>query len=107
MIYTEYFVRGSEPTTLCPVHPGPFTNVVAGMDGIIQPTPQPGVDDAHMPPAKVPTSGVVPPPPAAETAEPVHGGQVPASAEPAQKKRGFWGKLFGRGDKDKDKKKGG
>jgi penicillin-binding protein 1A len=107
MIYTEYFVRGSEPSTLCPLHPGPFADAVADADGVVQPTPHTAADDTHMPAAHVPTSGIAPPPPAAETAEPVHGGQVPESAEPAPKKRGFWGKLFGHGDKDKDKKKGG
>jgi penicillin-binding protein 1A len=109
MVYTEYFVRGSEPTTLCPVHPGIFADAVADAAGAVQPPPRPAVDDARIPPPKgpVPTTGVTPPPPAAETAEPVHGGQVPATAEPGPKKRGFWGRLFGRGDKDKDKKKGG
>ena len=107
MIYTEYFVRGSEPTTLCPLHPGNFVDAVADADGVVQPTPHAAADDTRTPSAHVPTSGVAPPPPGPETAEPVHGGQVPASEEPAAKKRGFWGKLFGRGDKDKDKKKGG
>ena len=109
MIYTEYFVRGSEPTTLCPVHPGIFADAVADADGAVQPAPRPVADDARTPPVRVPTSGVAPLPPAPETAEPVHGGQVPA-AEPGAKKRGFWGRLFGKGDKDrdnKDKKKGG
>jgi 1A family penicillin-binding protein len=104
MIYTEYFVRGSEPTTLCPVHPGAFVDAVADADGAMQPPPRAVTDDARVPPPKVSTSGVAPLPPAPETAEPVHGGQVPA-AEPAPKKRGFWGRLFGKGDKDK--KKGG
>jgi len=105
MIYTEYFVRGTQPTTMCPVHPGNFADIVADA-APEQQAPRVTADEAHAAlPPRVATSGVRPPAPAPESAEPVHGGQVPAAAEPATKKRGFWGKLFGRGDKDK--KKGG
>jgi hypothetical protein len=68
--------------------------------------PRAVTDQTRIPPPRVPTSGVGPPAPAPETAEPVHGGEAPKAEQP-QKKRGFWGRLFGRGDKDKDKKKGG
>jgi penicillin-binding protein 1A len=111
MVYTEYFVQGTQPTTLCPVHPGSFTDAVADSGGVEQP-PRAVIDPTRIPPPRVPTSGVAPPPPAAEGVEPVHGGQEP-KAEAGPKKRGFWGRLFGRGDKDKDrdkdneKKKGG
>jgi 1A family penicillin-binding protein len=104
MIYTEYFVRGTEPTSMCPVHPGAFSDV-ADLAGD-QPAPRVAADQARIPPPKVPTTGAAPPP-APESAEPIHGGQVPQSAEPAQKKRGFWGRIFGRGDKGTEKKKEG
>jgi len=108
MIYTEYFVKGTQPTAMCPVHPGYYADVVAEA-APEQQAPRAAVDEGHAPPPpRVATSGVRPPAPAPESAEPVHGGQVPSTAEPEPKKRGFWGKLFGRGDKDKkDKKKGG
>jgi penicillin-binding protein 1A len=106
MIYTEYFVQGTQPTTLCPVHPGVFADVVADSAGSEQQAPRAVADQTRVQPSKVPTSGVAPPSPAPESVEPVHGGQA-AKAEPAPKKRGFWGRLFGKGDKDKDKKKGG
>lgn len=108
MIYTEYFVQGTQPTALCPVHPGYFADAVADAASADQ-IPRAVADQTRIPPPKVPTSGVSPPAPAPERAEPVHGGEV-SKTEPPQKKRGFWGRLFGRGDKDdKDKKdkKGG
>ena len=101
MVYTEYFVQGTQPTTLCPVHPGSFADAIADATAGDQ-TPRATADQAHTPPARVPTSGVGSAAPPPETAEPVHGGQA-SKAEPAPKKRGFWGRLFGRGDKDKDK----
>ena len=34
MIYTEYFVKGTQPTTLCPLHPSPsFMDQIAGLFG--------------------------------------------------------------------------
>ncbi len=105
MVYTEYFVQGTQPTALCPVHPGYFVDAVADAANAEQ-IPRAVTDQTRIPPPRVPTSGVGPPAPAPETAEPVHGGEAPKAEQP-QKKRGFWGRLFGRGDKDKDKKKGG
>ena len=107
MVYTEYFVKGTEPTSMCPLHPGGFTDV-ADLSGAsaAQPT-HGGAEDARTSPPKVATTGTTPAASAA-SAEPVHGGQVSKpEEEPQPKKRGFWGRLFGRGDKDKDKKKGG
>ena len=43
---------------------------------------------------------MTPPPPITRRA--VTGGKVDETQQP--KKRGFWGRLFGRGDNDKDKK---
>jgi len=103
MVYTEYFVQGTQPTTLCPVHPGYFTEPVADLSGSDQQGPRAAVDEARMPPPKAPTSGVVPPAAPQGGADSVHGGEVP-KAEPAPKKRGFWGRLLGR---DGNKKKGG
>jgi len=70
-VYTDYFVKGTQPTTLCPLHSG----------GIL-------ADAALSIPQSVPTTGVAPPPlPPGGTAEPP---QPP-------KKKGFWGRIFGRG----------
>ena len=83
-VYTDYFVKGTQPTTLCPLHPG----------GIL-------ADATLGIPPSVPTSGVASPSPAtsagAETGvnpvPPLRGGTV----APPSPKRGFWSRVFGRG----------
>jgi penicillin-binding protein 1A len=110
MIYTEYFVKGTEPTELCPLHPSPaFMDRVAGMFGGGESGKPVRAEDAGLPPAQTGTAGAhSAPPPEVKTEE----SQPAAKAEP-QKKRGFWGRVFGRDnkkqDKDQkdDKKKGG
>jgi 1A family penicillin-binding protein len=84
-VYTDYFVKGTQPTTICPLHPG----------GIL-------ADASPLSfPQAVPTSGMTPPPPpnsvggetGVGTVPPLRGGTVP----PPQAKKGFWGRIFGRG----------
>ena len=112
MIYTEYFVKGKEPTELCPLHPSPsFMDRVAGMFGGGDSGKPVRAEDAGLPPTQTGTAGARPsPPPPSEvkTEEP-----QADKAEP-QKKRGFWAKIFGRDnkkpdqkDQKDDKKKGG
>jgi penicillin-binding protein 1A len=112
MIYTDYFVKGTQPTSLCPVHASAYVDAVAASaspsDAGVQPAFPPGgervtSDRATLPPPPAQgTSGVTPAPPPAPGA-PITGGKV---EEEKPKKRGFWGRLFGRGDKgDDDKKK--
>jgi 1A family penicillin-binding protein len=108
-IYTEYFVRGTEPTTFCDMHPthGLMTKV-AGMFGVQpeKPSPPP-VEDVVPAPA----------PPAATTGSQPDAQATPQDA-PKEKKRGFWSKLLGIGkggnkddrkreDEKPQKKKGG
>ena len=116
MIYTDYFVKGTQPTSLCPVHASPYVDAVAATASTSSAHVPPAVpatgDRATLPiPPAQGTTGMTPPPPAAGA--PVTGGKV---EEPSQaKKRGFWSRLFGRGDKsdaekkeaDKRKKPGG
>jgi penicillin-binding protein 1A len=91
MVYTEYFVRGTQPIDYCPVHgAGSFGDLVVGTNG-----------DVASPPA-----AAQPPAPGVEAparAEP----QAPADAqqESPKKKRGFWSRFFGIGDDKKDEKK--
>jgi penicillin-binding protein 1A len=92
MVYTEYFVRGSEPTDYCPIHGstlGAFATL-ATTGSMPAPAPPP-------PPREAPVvaGGTVPAPPA-ETAS-------AQSAPEQQKKRGFWSRIFG-GDKNNEKK---
>jgi penicillin-binding protein 1A len=93
--YTEYFVRGTEPTEYCPVHvrgQGQLATITAST---------PGLNGTAAAPVLRPTT------PATIGSRP--GTDVPAAAAPApepkpekekekekEKKRGFWGRLFGR-----------
>ena len=106
MIYTDYFVKGTQPTTVCPVHePLSLLDRLAGVFG----------KDTHAPPVpadqvglSVPSvAGTSSPASAPPTNRPTTAKSAPpetsAPAEEPKKKRGFWSKVFGIG-KDKDKK---
>ena len=94
MIYTDYFVRGTQPTTLCPLHPG--RSVFATMANALgiqvgKPTPVPA--DAAAVPATSGTTGAAPAQATPQSAQ--------SDDQPKKKKRGFWSKLFGGGGDDK------
>jgi 1A family penicillin-binding protein len=106
MIYTEYFVQGTQPTMLCPLHPSPsFMDRIAGLFGAGESTSKPvHAEEAGLPPAQAGTSGARPPSaPASTEARPAD--QDKEKVEEAPKKRGFWGRLFGKGGKKEDSKK--
>ncbi len=92
MVYTEYFERGTEPTTFCDLHPtrGLFEKV-AGLLGATEDRPPPPRLAETSAPASPPPPGVAP------TTGPVV--EVP----PARKKRGFWSRVFGFGHDDAEK----
>jgi penicillin-binding protein 1A len=105
MVYTEYFVKGSQPNTVCPLHTTPsFFDRLAGVFGKDSdaPPPVPAAEAGLPAPPAAGTTGVGPAPPA--TARP-EASKEEKVEEP--KKRGFWSKLFGRGKDDpkKDDKK--
>jgi len=86
MVYTEYFARGTEPTAFCDLHPmGGFNGAIATVF-----TPSEKPSPVHIEPAKptvvVSDAGKTPPPPRQEP-------------EPPAKKRGFWGRIFGKKDR--------
>jgi membrane carboxypeptidase/penicillin-binding protein len=107
MIYTEFFVKGTQPTELCALHPSPsFMDRIAGLFGgdsrppqaeeAGPPRPQAGTTGAHQSPAPVPEVHQEEPPK-----------DTPKVEEPP-KKRGFWSRVFGKGGKkEESKKKGG
>ncbi len=116
MVYTEYFVKGTQPTTICPLHPAPsLMDRLAGLFGKGGDTP---VDAAAVGLPGVSTSGTMPAPPsvpsagkaakAKDTAEAGKNGKdgkdEKTGDDAGKKKRGFWAKLFGVGKDDKDKK---
>jgi penicillin-binding protein 1A len=104
MIYTEYFVKGTQPTELCPLHPSAsFMDRVAGMFGAGDSNKPVRADEAALPPAQTGTAGAhgpTPPPPSAHVEEK----PKESEAEAQPKKRGFWSRLFGKGDKNEDQK---
>ena len=107
MIYTEFFVKGTQPTTVCPLHPSPsFMDRIAGLFGgefrpaqaeeASHPRAQAGTTGAHQSPAPAPEVRQEEPPK-----------DTPKVEEPP-KKRGFWSRVFGKGGKkEESKKKGG
>jgi 1A family penicillin-binding protein len=99
MIYTEYFVRGTQPTTVCPLHESrSFMDAIAGVFGKDSGPPPMPVGATGLPVPSAPERpGSAPPaqPPATTTATP------PAEEPAAPKKRGFWSRVFGGGGGDK------
>jgi penicillin-binding protein 1A len=99
MVYTEYFRAGTQPTASCDLHQSRTlpSHEVASV---------PAEGEKHEPP---PVVAVVPPPPppVAPRPSPVDvAAAAPAPTaepEPAPKRRGFWGRVFGRRDRpDRD-----
>lgn len=102
MVYGEYFVRGTEPSETCPLHEG--ASVFGRVAGWL------GAGASASPAASVPAVLAPEPPPDAAPVAPVTDvakatptndeGQQTAPAEP--KKRGFWSRVFGKQEKNKD-----
>jgi penicillin-binding protein 1A len=105
MIYTEYFVKGTQPIEVCPLHESrSFMDAIAGVFG----------KDSGPPPLPIGAAGLPTPPAPPERTNAGHASEpppAPAAAgeeEPAApKKRGFWSRIFGGGrDKsDEDRRK--
>ena len=99
MVYTDYFVRGTAPTTTCPLHRDrSVMDTLAGMFGKGAHTAPIPVETSGLPsssPARAPAPGAAGAPsasaPSGQSAEP----------PPAPKKRGFWSKVFGIGGDDR------
>ncbi len=97
MVYTEYFLRGTEPYDTCSLHAdrGFFNRVADLFGGRDAPAPVP-VDASPLP--RRPDAGAQ-----ARAEEEPPSEKVEAASEPQddkKKKRGFWSRIFGRRDKD-------
>ena len=95
MVYTEYFDRGTEPTSYCELHP--THGILGKLAGIF------GGQDQPAPPRMEDTGTRVSTGPNAVPAAVATGGEVHPRVEPAptpKKKRGFWSKIFGKGKAD-------
>jgi 1A family penicillin-binding protein len=102
MVYTDHFLRGRQPQTVCPLHPSrAYDERLASAvqsDGV-SPAAARTVSGTPMP---VPTAGQAETADAGDAARASGEGES-LSQEPEKKKRGFWSRLFGRGrDRDKD-----
>jgi 1A family penicillin-binding protein len=94
MVYTEYFVDGTQPTTICPLHPdGSLMDRLAGLFGNGHPQAPVPPDQAGLPPERTGTAGVSDRPATISPGDEVKGG---TATEEAPKKRGFWAKVFGK-----------
>ncbi|HTM31977.1 MAG TPA: PBP1A family penicillin-binding protein, partial [Vicinamibacterales bacterium] len=96
MIVNEYFVRGTEPQEYCDQHVG--RSLFAKMGDWFRDSPKAEHDRPEVA-APEPTA------PAAGSADAAHATAEAKADEQPKKKRGFWSRVFGRGDKDDEKKK--
>jgi len=97
MIYTEYFLRGRQPTTVCELHQRrSFMDALAGAFGRdTSPTPIPAETTGA--PAPPDAAGGAPAPARSTSTDAARAKEAAEPAEPPRR-RGFWGRLFGRGD---------
>jgi membrane peptidoglycan carboxypeptidase len=109
--YTEYFIRGTEPDTYCPLH-GRYdddrwqTVATSGSrddeaddddddSRAVRPAPTPLTPAASAPAATSPDT-----PGTASAAGPVASGQAEPPSAPEASRRGFWSRLFRRGPRE-------
>jgi penicillin-binding protein 1A len=119
MAYTEYYRKGTEPSGSCEEHQGAnFFDRLAGFFGKDNDPKPVSAEQAGLPGASIPRD-VPAPPVSGDSADDNGRRDADARAEAADdareakaeaeddkpKKRGFWGRLFGRRDKDEEKKK--
>ena len=106
MVYTDFFVKGTQPTDMCPLHQSPsFMDRLAGIFGKDSGVPV-SVEASGTPlPGAVSTSGAPVPAPSVENKEDPSkkNDAKDEKVEDGKKKRGFWGRIFGRGDDEKKK----
>jgi penicillin-binding protein 1A len=97
MVYTEYFVVGTEPTTYCDMHllpePTQLFSRIAGLFGAGENPPPPRFQEP--PPQSHATSGPSGPS-VSDDAD-----TTPTTTSRKEVKRGFWGRLFRRDGGDK------
>jgi hypothetical protein len=100
MVYTEYFVRGTEPADYCPLHSRPFDAVATSGDGTRAAVAASSGDagKSALPPADHTHDAAGPGADARLGDNPPAATAAPASAAPVStpRKRGFWGRFFGR-----------
>ncbi len=104
-VYTEFFRRGTQPTTICPIHaPSILDALVAG--GAITPEiPRAAAEEPAFTAPPAATTGRPAPDTPSPTVRPAEPPRAEVRAEEQKKKRGFWSRVFGIDRKDDTKKK--
>jgi penicillin-binding protein 1A len=101
MLYTEFFKKGTQPTSYCPLHSGTWTDTYAGIGSQ---TPRPAMERPSVYTPPIATSGrPAPEPPSIVRPSELPSQREEVQPEPPKKKRGFWAKVFGVGKDDKKK----
>jgi penicillin-binding protein 1A len=106
MVYTEYFRKGTQPTSFCPLHSGVWTDTAS--TSVAEGRPVADTPTPTVPPTATTGRPSMPvPPPGVRPAELPPRQPEAAQQEEPKKKRGFWSKVFGIGkdNKKKDQKK--
>ena len=106
MLYTEFFRKGTQPTSICPIHSASFADTL--VTSASSETPRAVGDEPAPPASPAATTGRAAPEPQAPAARPADVPRDEARPPEPQKKRGFWSKVFGidrKNDKKKDEKK--
>jgi penicillin-binding protein 1A len=89
MVYTEYFVRGSEPRTYCPIHGAYEARAWRAVASDSRPADHPAVAEVVRPGDRPAVAEVVQPPVVTD------GVATPGvKPSPQPKKPGFWGRIF-------------
>jgi hypothetical protein len=96
MVYTDYFAAGTEPTSVCVLHPtrGIMGALASWFTFEDRPAP-PKLNDVMPAPSPAAVAPDTPQPAVVE---------APPPPEP-ERRRGFWSRLFGRG-RDRDRSEG-
>jgi 1A family penicillin-binding protein len=120
MAYYEYYRKGTEPQGVCDEHENPgFFDRLAGVFGKDNDPKPVSAEQAGLPAADIPRDVPAPPVAGADPGDTRRDAEARADAAredgrkgdsaeaggSSEKKRGFWGRLFGRRDKDEEKKK--
>jgi penicillin-binding protein 1A len=88
MVYTEYFVSGTEPTESCPIHRRLLSNPFRALAALVSPGRVASSSESASQQQSAARVAEAPPPP------------PQAAPKPEQpRKRGFWSRVFGVGDK--------
>ena len=104
MVYTEYFVRGTEPSDYCPLHSGAYPDAVATSGAVAAAPPVAATAGSGDTPRSLAPADHLREP-AATRADSNTGNSTPTTSSaaatspessPEPRRRGFWGRLFRR-----------